>query len=346
MFRSTGSPAALVGFAKVKTVKRIALSFAVALAFFNSTSVSAQAGYLTDWIEYNGHEYRMTDPMNWAAAEFLAQENNAHLVAINDAAELTWVYNTFATIAPDLRNGVWIGLWDGQQEGTFRWSNGESVTHTNWLANQPNDGGGQDFVTMAGPEVSPAKWNDVPGAGEFAGVMERPLVGADPGPVNLDAWLTDWIQHNGHEYRMTGSMNWTAAEMQARAAGAHLVAVNDAAESAWLYDTFVSVSPDQTYGAWIGLWDGQKEGTFRWSNGDPVTFTNWWANQPNNDGWGQDFVNMAGPAVAPATWNDVPGVRAVPGIAERVFIPEPSTLLLLGVGAVGLLAFRRRSRRT
>lgn len=51
--------------------------------------------------------------------------------------------------------------------------------------------------------------------------------------------------------------------------------------------------------AWIGLNDLIKEKKFRWSNKDPVTFTKWAKNEPNNRG-NEDCVHMR----SKGEWND------------------------------------------
>ena len=65
--------------------------------------------------------------------------------------------------------GIWLGLTDENNEGFFQWSNGDSLTFTNWLPNQTdnftNSGNpnGQDYVLM---EPSTGKWDD--DNGEFS----------------------------------------------------------------------------------------------------------------------------------------------------------------------------------
>ena len=45
--------------------------------------------------------------------------------------------------------GVWIGIDDKSQEGSFKYaSDGSSVGYTNWHSGQPNDYNGQDCVLL------------------------------------------------------------------------------------------------------------------------------------------------------------------------------------------------------
>eukprot|EP00794_Sanderia_malayensis_P009522 gene9522-biopygen7862 len=43
---------------------------------------------------------------------------------------------------------------------------------------------------------------------------------------------------------------------------------------------------------WIGMNDRRQEGTMEWSNGSPVTFTNWNTGEPNNAGIDEDCTAM------------------------------------------------------
>ena len=72
---------------------------------------------------------------------------------------------------------------------------------------------------------------------------------------------------------------------------------------------------------WIGLSDVVSEGTFVWSNGQPVTYTNWNAGQPDNSG-NEDFVQVW---TASGTWNDLPGGSNLRYVMELPCIPVTRT---------------------
>ena len=82
--------------------------------------------------------------------------------------------------------------------------------------------------------------------------------------------------YGGHFYVITdSSQTWANAETYAQSLGGHLVTVNDAAEQDWLYATFGRFGD-----VWIGLTDQAVEGTWVWSSGQAVTYTNWASGQP------------------------------------------------------------------
>ncbi len=83
-----------------------------------------------------------------------------------------------------------------------------------------------------------------------------------------------------------GTSGWNAAEAQAVTFGGHLVTIRNEAENQWLKDTFAG----QLNGSWIGYTDAGTEGQWRWSSGEPTTFTGWSFGEPDggtNENWAQ-----------------------------------------------------------
>ena len=109
---------------------------------------------------------------SWTDAEAKCQSLGGHLVTINDAAENTFVFNTFTANVGD-RAGIWIGLNDVAVEGTFVWSSGESSTYTNFGPREPNNAAAsEDYVHIFWKSDSRpnGSWNDAPGAVRDFGV--------------------------------------------------------------------------------------------------------------------------------------------------------------------------------
>lgn len=134
------------------------------------------------------------------------------------------------------------------------------------------------------------------------------------------------VQFGGHYYGLTtqGPTTWMNAEAEAASYGGHLVSITDQSEQNFVVNTFLSgVHNYSIY--WIGLNDAAKEGTFVWTSGDPVTYTNWQSGEPNNDKGVEDYVvinwhhghKLANSPVG--TWNDAP----LNGIGIPTTNPEP-----------------------
>ena len=75
----------------------------------------------------NRHAYKMIPCETREAAEARAAAEDAHLVAINNAAEQQWLLEVFGK-----RENFWIGLTVNANETAQQWDNGEPITYTNW----------------------------------------------------------------------------------------------------------------------------------------------------------------------------------------------------------------------
>ena len=103
----------------------------------------------------NGHNYKRIYCESWDDAQAKAVAEGAHLVAINDTAEQTWLVRIFGT-AP-----YWIGLTDSTKEGKWGWTSAEPVTYTNWALHKLINAnrGDEDYVFMG---FSPdGRWHKV-----------------------------------------------------------------------------------------------------------------------------------------------------------------------------------------
>ena len=101
--------------------------------------------------------------------------------------------------------------------------------------------------------------------------------------------------YNGHQYYCsTAPATWQNAQAVASSNGGYLAIVNDASENAFLANLLTIQS------AYIGLSDHITEGQFQWVDGSPVTYTNWYAGQPNDFNQNQDYVEM----LNNGEWND------------------------------------------
>ena len=128
------------------------------------------------------------------------------------------------------------------------------------------------------------------------------------------------------------------------ALGGNLVTINDAAENAWVYATFGGLNRP----LWIGLTDQASEGTFVWISGEPFTYSNWSAGEPNNNSGNENYayIVQSNPdlPLTPGKWNDFPDsyYGGLYGVVEVPEVPEPSTIVLASLGAGALMIARRR----
>jgi hypothetical protein len=108
---------------------------------------------------------------------------------------------------------------------------------------------------------------------------------------------------NGHTYHQLAGSSWTDAEGAAVQLGGHLVTIVDQAEHDWIVQNFHNFQ-GLDIDLWTGLNDVAAEGSFAWSSGAPVTFTNWDTGEPNNANGIEDFCALRKNNPL-ALWNDL-----------------------------------------
>ncbi len=129
----------------------------------------------------NGHLYFLTEAATWIDAQAEAEEVDGNLVTINAQAEQDWLWGIFGTDEP-----FWIGLNDGDDEGSFTWISGEDFDYDHWHPIKPDSGyhGGEDedYVVMNWRDFrDPSNgWADVENDGAYSGNLIRGIVEVDP----------------------------------------------------------------------------------------------------------------------------------------------------------------------
>ena len=104
-----------------------------------------------------------------------------------------------------------------------------------------------------------------------------------------------------HTYQVFDGVasTWEEAESYCRSLGGHLATIGGYEENMHVYNLMKDAGYNSAY---IGLYE-TASGAWKWSNGEPVIYTNWGGTEPNNEG-GDEKYGMFYYKFGDGSWND------------------------------------------
>ncbi|XP_067106420.1 CD209 antigen-like protein C [Osmerus mordax] len=119
------------------------------------------------WQRFSSSFYHIsTEDKSWAESRQDCKSKGADLVVIDSREEQTFLQN--------FGKRVWIGLTDGEIEGTWTWVDGNKLINPSlnfWDQGEPNNANsGEDCVEF---DPSRMAWNDMPCAKKLHAVCEK-----------------------------------------------------------------------------------------------------------------------------------------------------------------------------
>jgi hypothetical protein len=184
----------------------------------------------------NNNTYHLLSAASWEDSASYAQSLGGFLTTVDDEAENTWLFDTFASWDNQSRH-LWTGLSDSNDEGNYRWHDGTPFLYRDWGDSQPSAGGDEDYVHIASTNmgnIMPGTWNDLendpqyfpvygvveigPGADfslRFNGDGDHVVVNHDEGmdfsnstSLSLEAWIYPFNDDGLQFIMMKGDYGW------------------------------------------------------------------------------------------------------------------------------------------
>lgn len=108
-------------------------------------------------------------------------------------------------------------------------------------------------------------------------------------------------EYKNHKYAFfTKRVAYSEAERFCENLGGHLATISSAEENNYLFNLMKSKGYNSAY---FGLTDSEREGVWKWVNGETVNYTNWRLGEPNAENENEDYA-MFYYKYNDGTWND------------------------------------------
>ncbi|XP_077993990.1 macrophage mannose receptor 1-like [Glandiceps talaboti] len=251
------------------------------------------AGYLEHnniCYSFNGDDE--SSVVDWYSARDRCRATGGDLATIHSQEQQAYITSNLR----DIQYAMWIGFNDVSWEGQFRWTDGSEVNYYRWAQGEPNGDREENCAELHFRGYG-GLWNDAPcdsTAGYICQSKKDP--NGFPQPVQNTCNMPNYSPHWKGCYRLiAGFYNRDQAEDLCAVDGAQLVSIEDVYEQAYVeYHMLLSGYP-----VWTGLSDTERKGSYKWSDGTPVLYTNWGEEEPST-GFGEGCVKMR----TDGTWDD------------------------------------------
>ncbi|XP_015231842.1 PREDICTED: macrophage mannose receptor 1-like [Cyprinodon variegatus] len=235
---------------------------------------------------------------NWSYARSWCKDQGGDLAIIDNQYENDFV----ASYLKDLKLPTWIGLSDLLVENQYAWCDGVSpVLYTNWNEHEPNNVGGTEHcVAMTHGPLSTGKWNDDACHKDHSFVCYRKKSSSiEPPPPTKSPCPADYISWYENCYKLVEEpATWDEAQTACEEQGGNLASIDMSYDQAFVAGVVLQGKAD----AWIGL-RRKEDGSYTWTDGWPVFFTQWGPGEPSNIK-DEGCVSMHASIWFHGTWND------------------------------------------
>ncbi|XP_070535376.1 macrophage mannose receptor 1-like isoform X2 [Ptychodera flava] len=277
----------------------------------------------TGWVEFDDKCYRFygvddaSERHNWSAARDVCRSLRSNLATVHTREIQNFLYSQLYSA----KSPVWIGLSNAANRRKYRWTDGTTLTYTNWGKNQPL------IYRASCVEVKEERgeWN-----GEYCRSKRAWLCQGDkdvqPQPENPTrpddkACIAGYTYYNGGCYKVyKNPQTFQQASMQCRKDGGNLASLMNAFEEAYV-ETLVHIQGSSLL---IGMELNEQTGEYEWSDGSPMFYTSWNSVPVGEDAGSGAYTNSCVKATKDG-WETRNCDDLLGAICKIYLVPPPTT---------------------
>lgn len=269
------------------------------------------------WIFHQRTCYRYIDTLqtSWYNAKDYCQLMDSTLLEITDFDKQIFIHQLVQVQSPGIGNDdrLWLNLRkDAQGDWIWEGSKDSQPTYTNWF----NETDEFQFNCSYMDTAREGKWfTDIPCSSSVStmcnfdvgssnwekNMLKSEVKEKKTSPECGFGWVDDPLSDSCYLVKKE-LLVWSAAEDACVKKGAHLISLDSIQEQGYI-SGFLHSSKDDYSAFWIGANSRTDGEGFKWSNGAPFVFYNWFPEQPDGqDGSADECVVMFS---SNGKWSDV-----------------------------------------
>uniref|UniRef100_H0YSP9 Macrophage mannose receptor 1 n=1 Tax=Taeniopygia guttata TaxID=59729 RepID=H0YSP9_TAEGU len=245
------------------------------------------------WIFFNNKCFKVfasniTTNLTWHAARDVCFNLGGNLATIpNEQVQAFLFYHLKYAIS-----NVWIGMNDINRESTFLWTDGSTVSYTNWANGAPENQQSyfdlNEYETLTDDALetdcvfivkSDGKWRDDSCDNERGYICQMNSAPSQPELPTTNS-ASGFTRYGDSSYSIISSeMQWEEARKNCQDKSAELASISDAYIHSFLWIQMLKYGKP----VWIGLNSNMTGDYYKWTNNWKTRYTKWAAGEPKEN---------------------------------------------------------------
>ncbi|XP_054847998.1 macrophage mannose receptor 1-like [Eublepharis macularius] len=259
------------------------------------TSHPPEGGCSEGWLLFNNKCFQIfgfneEERKNWTASRTDCKSQGGNLATIPSKAVQAFLTMHLQNMPVD----AWIGLHDRIEEGKFLWTDGSSMSYTNWVNGAPGYSGyrlrrynhyhfhighptGDCVAMIKKPEKWAGNWKDRLCSIKYGYICQK---NTDPASSSSETTSTsDHISYGNSSYVFTEEATWEEARKECHLKHLELTSILNPYSQSFLWLQVLKYGEPM----WIGLNSNVTNESYKWVSGWKLVYANWAPGEPKEN---------------------------------------------------------------
>ncbi|XP_030611904.1 macrophage mannose receptor 1 [Archocentrus centrarchus] len=291
-------------------------------SFINTTMAPTtvpKGGCAPEWLAFQGKCYKFVvgDDKNWHDARTYCINQGGNLLSVISEKEQAFLTTQMLNYKKDF----WIGMNDVNWDMHFVWTDGKSISYTNWGLGEPASAPpgryfheSYDCVIMVGSITKKTGYWKVDDCASNQGFICKRNIDSQIAVKPTTVLPKAFYKLGNDSYKVVAQkMRWDEARRQCQADDADLASILNPVTHAYVTLQMFKLNEP----VWIGLNSNVTGFRFKWVDNWPLSFTKWGKFEPKNN-YGCVYIDVD------KTWKTAPCTNTYYSLCKRSPVVPPT----------------------